>query len=69
VIVLFHFDETAGEVAVPWPLGSWVKRLDSAEEGWAGPGSCIPSMIRGGSAAALKLEAHSFAFFLDRMEP
>jgi len=38
-VLLFHFEETQKEAAVPFPAGEWTKILDSGDSRWLGPGS------------------------------
>ncbi len=46
-------------VEVPLPPGQWLKRLDSADGRWNGPGSSIPAELTGGGRIKLRLPASS----------
>ena len=65
-LALFHFNQTAGCAAIEWPSGAWLKKLDSAEKRWGGPGSRIPQALSADERAPLCFEPYSFAFFVDR---
>ncbi len=65
-LTLFHFSQTETTVILPWPSGTWLKQMDSAEERWAGPGSRVPSVISGSEETTFSLAPHSFALFVHR---
>lgn len=68
VTALFHFNRTAGGAAFPWPSGTWLKELDSAEKRWGGPGSRIPPVLSGSERIPLVLEPYSFALFVNHKD-
>lgn len=63
-VVLFHFDRMGHNVTLPWPSGTWLKEMDSAEKRWCGNGSRVPPLIEGRESVSLGIQAYSFAFFL-----
>ena len=58
---VFHFGDTFTDLSIPLPAGSWTKRLDSAEEVWAGPGSAVPTTMTSDGELLLTLAPYSFA--------
>lgn len=62
VFALFSFNSSDVELDVPFPEGSWVKAIDSAEEVWGGPGSPLPGVAKGQGRTTSR--ARSFALFV-----
>jgi maltooligosyltrehalose trehalohydrolase len=62
-VAIFHFGDTPADIAVPLPVGTWTKRLDSAEATWAGPGSDIPAKILSDGEVSFTFAPSSFALF------
>jgi maltooligosyltrehalose trehalohydrolase len=60
---IFHFGDTATPIAVPLPAGPWTRRIDSAEQHWAGPGSVVPETVASDGEEYLTLAPYSFALF------
>jgi maltooligosyltrehalose trehalohydrolase len=46
-LMICHFGGTPAAVTLPLPSGVWYKRLDSAAPEWYGPGSEVPTALRG----------------------
>jgi len=63
-IMVCSFGEKAQEVILPWPQGSWDKRLDSTEERWGGPGSRFPLEILGGRQIRFTSHPQALAVYL-----
>ncbi len=68
VFVVFHFSQTRTEAVIPLPPGRWEKQLDSAEEGWRGPGSSVPSDLFSDGEVTLTLTPHAFILFTRKKE-
>jgi maltooligosyltrehalose trehalohydrolase len=67
--ILFYFGRRAGTGQVALPSGIWTKMLDSADDMWAGPGSLLPSQVKGNNRSPVELQTQSFVVFerdLDR---
>jgi maltooligosyltrehalose trehalohydrolase len=62
-VMVFHFGQKSALHTLPWPLGRWDKRLDSAEKQWGGPGSRVPAVVSMRGEIALELPPESFALF------
>jgi maltooligosyltrehalose trehalohydrolase len=60
--LVLHFGSKRKQVCLSLPEGVWKKRLDSAEERWEGPGSCIADGIE--SRGKSYLDMHPFSFLL-----
>ena len=43
--LIFSISEQQMTVPLPLPAGRWKKILDSADQGWLGPGSLLPEEI------------------------
>ncbi len=63
VVVIYHFGTTLGSQLLPFPEGTWQRRLDSSDRRWAGPGSRLPDLVDSGSAQRLELNPFSFGVF------
>jgi maltooligosyltrehalose trehalohydrolase len=57
--VVFHFGKNKASCAVPLPEGRWIKRLDSADVRWLGPGSLIRGELGSGKEMHLELQPES----------
>ncbi len=58
--MVYHFGKNKASCAVPLPEGRWIKRLDSADVRWLGPGSLIQEEIGSGKEVHLELQPESF---------
>ena len=58
VLLAFNFGDAPYDMAAP-SNGRWVKRFDSAERAWLGPGSEIPHMPNPDAPPALRLSPRS----------
>jgi maltooligosyltrehalose trehalohydrolase len=58
-LVLCHFDENHAQVSIPLFRGKWLKRLDSTEERWRGPGSRLTDAAFGEGEIRLSLSPWS----------
>ena len=58
--VVFHFGRRKAYCAVSLPKGRWVRKLDSADVRWLGPGSLIQEEIGSGKEVHLELQPESF---------
>ena len=63
-LLVMQFGRKAARASPPIPEGRWVKRLDSADSCWGGPGSRLPAALRSDGKAVLELSAPAFALFL-----
>jgi len=59
LVLAFNFCDTARDARVVLPEGRWVKLLDSADEGWGGPGSETSRGLESGGQARLHIQPHS----------
>lgn len=59
VIMIVHFGGAAATLKLPWPAGTWVKRLDTQEKRWYGAGSTLPDAIRSTGEVSLTLPAQA----------
>ena len=55
IYVLLHSGSEAATITADWPLGTWHKELDSADEQWRGSGSALPQRIDSPGAVPLTL--------------
>jgi maltooligosyltrehalose trehalohydrolase len=62
-VLVYHFGQQPTVLTLPWPLGRWDKRLDSAEKHWGGPGSRVPALVSTRTEIGLELPSESFAVF------
>ncbi len=60
LFVLFNFGERPNEYTCSVPLGDWVRRFDSADKQWMGPGSKVPTAFKAASQLNLTLHPKSF---------
>lgn len=58
--MVFHFGKEKASRGVSLPEGRWIRRLDSADTRWLGPGSLIGDEIVFGKEMRLDLEPESF---------
>ncbi len=63
IAALFSFAEQPVTLRLPFPAGTWTKRLDSTDEQWQGNGSEIPGSVRSTGAIELTLGPHSCVLF------
>ncbi len=61
-LALFHFGDKAASVEPPVLGDAWIKRLDSAEDSWSGPGSALPDRMPV-SPQPLRMTPHSVALY------
>jgi len=59
-VIVFHFGAEPARVPLPVSCGSWIKLIDSADERWAGPGSCAPAAVISRDELSLPLHPKSF---------
>ena len=45
LLLLFHFGNTLQKCILPFKPGTWIKKLDSSDETWHGPGSQVPDTL------------------------
>jgi maltooligosyltrehalose trehalohydrolase len=62
-VLLAYFGREALAMTLPWPEGSWRRRLDSADSMWRGPGSQAPPLIAA-PEITLKLSPQSLVLYL-----
>ncbi|MEJ5375760.1 MAG: malto-oligosyltrehalose trehalohydrolase [bacterium] len=60
---IYHFGKEAGEATVKFKKGIWLKRMDSWEIRWMGPGSSIPSKLESPGEVCLKLPSQGMVVF------
>ena len=58
--MVFHFGKKEASHQVPLPQGRWMKRLDSADVRWLGPGSLVQEEIDSAHDVPLELQPESF---------
>ena len=64
VAIVFHFGEAETSVSLPFSDGRWMKRLDSGERRWHGPGSAIPQHLDSRGEVSLPLGAYAVLVFV-----
>jgi len=64
-IAVFHFGEERIITVLPFPKGNWIKRLDSTEERWQGPGSALPARIASDGQVSLALPPKTVLLFTE----
>lgn len=57
---VFHFGRKRASHRVALPEGRWIKRLDSADARWLGPGSLVGDRIDSGKEVHLDMQPESF---------
>ncbi len=63
VAVVFSLNESKVSVSVPLPAGPWRRRMDSADERWAGPGGTREAGTSSKEGLALTVAPESFTVF------
>jgi maltooligosyltrehalose trehalohydrolase len=63
VILVFNFSSESCTLELPFPAGSWRKRLESADSAWAGPGTAAPGGLSSQGRIGLDLPATSFVLY------
>lgn len=63
-LVAMNFSPRPATVPVPGTLGPVVKRLDTADPRWLGPGSGAPGRLRPGAGTSLTLAPTSLAVYV-----
>jgi len=66
VALVFHFGEIERSLMLPFTKGRWVKRLDSAEHEWYGPGSLVPQEIDSEGQVSFAVGAYSALVFIKK---
>jgi maltooligosyltrehalose trehalohydrolase len=64
-IAVFHFGQEKTIAILPFPEGNWIKRLDSTEKRWQGPGSALPAKIASDGQVSLTLPPESVLLFTE----
>lgn len=64
-IAIFHFGEETTIAILPFPVGNWIKRLDSTEERWQGPGNALPEKIASDGEISLALPPKAVLLFTE----
>jgi maltooligosyltrehalose trehalohydrolase len=67
-VSVFHFGKEMTSLTVPLAEGQWVKRLDSAETIWKGPGSPVPRRVESTGETTFSLPATAFVLFTNQRE-
>lgn len=62
-VTIFHFSETPCELWFRLSAGKWIKKMDSAESRWNGPGSEVPSELVSEGEIRLRLNPFSVVLF------
>ena len=68
LFIVYHFDPTPAELALPVARGRWRKMLDSASQQWGGPGSHAPDMLDSDGEVRLTLSPWAFVIFAASLE-
>ena len=68
IVSVFHFGNEINSMSVPLAEGRWVKRLDSAETIWQGPGSSVPRRVESAGETIFSLPPKSFVLFINHKE-
>jgi maltooligosyltrehalose trehalohydrolase len=68
-VILYYFGQHPLSLSRPWPRGRWLKRLDSGERRWQGPGSEAPAVLEGEGAVSWSLSPQSFLVYLRKDSP
>lgn len=61
IFCVFNFTEREVNIKASLPEGNWKRVFDSSETSWNGPGSLLPSELRGDET--IRVRGHSFAVF------
>ena len=59
IALILHFGNTEASATIFLKEGRWVKRLDSAELQWHGPGSAVPETVDVTGEISLTLNAQT----------
>jgi maltooligosyltrehalose trehalohydrolase len=62
-VAVFHFGDAPRAATIPFPPGDWVKRLDAADERWAGPGATLPPQLTSAGEARATVGPYGFALY------
>ncbi len=65
-VMVGHFGNEARHLSLAWPSGSWEKWLDSAAEGWGGPGTQAPDRFTSHQEVSLALAPYGLLLYLQR---
>jgi maltooligosyltrehalose trehalohydrolase len=63
-VVAYQFGDEQAQINVAAPPGLWIKKFDSAEERWSGPGSVAPQRLDIGGAEAFTVGPNSFVVYV-----
>lgn len=69
VILTLNLNKSVSNVEFSLPAGRWVRRLDSTDHRWHGPGSTLPEELTSEGSVSLSLPATSIAVYELRLEP
>jgi maltooligosyltrehalose trehalohydrolase len=61
LLCIFNFNRSDVQLKPSLPEGEWIRKLDSSDTGWNGPGSLLPEKLKGDESVTLR--GHSFAVF------
>jgi maltooligosyltrehalose trehalohydrolase len=62
-IQIMNFSPSTASLTLSFSSGRWVRRLDSLDTRWGGPGSAAPEKIESDGEVVLSLPAHTFWLF------
>ncbi|MCA9073288.1 MAG: DUF3459 domain-containing protein, partial [Planctomycetaceae bacterium] len=63
IFTVFNFEENDVTITLPWPPGTWIKIMDSADCSWNGPGSSLVKRMTPSNPAELCMAPHSTAVY------
>ncbi len=64
IMIIFYFGKDMLSMAIPFHKGKWIKKLDSAEKHWQGPGSMITTEVSVNGDHLLSLSPLSCLLFI-----
>lgn len=67
IVAIYHFAPRVTSATIEFPKGTWRHRIESSDEQWGGPGSCLPELVESGSTHHLEMNPTSFGVF-ERVE-
>ena len=68
VVSVFHFGKDMASLSVPLSEGQWIKRIDSADSIWQGPGSPVSWRVESTGETAITMPPTAFVLFTNQKE-
>jgi maltooligosyltrehalose trehalohydrolase len=68
IVSVFHFGKEMASLRVPLAEGRWVRRIDSTDTIWQGPGSPVPHRVESTGETTITMPPTAFVLFTKQKE-